>query len=274
MSGAGEFDGQVCAVTGGAAGIGEAMCRAFAGAGARVAVLDIDLERAQSLAAALPHAHAFGCDVADTHSVGTAFAGVLAHMGRIDVLVNNAGIIGGDEYRRNLDRRVAQMQQLQATGSISQPLNATAELTDAQWRAMLSTHLDGTFHCTRAVLPGMQARRSGAIVNMSSVVGLDGGGGVPHYAAAKAGIIGFTRAVAQEVAPLGIRVNAVAPGFIDTAMRSQLPPEIAAGHVRATPLGRLGTAAEIAEAVLFLAGPRASFICGQVLSANGGYLSR
>jgi len=103
-------------------------------------------------------------------------------------------------------------------------------------------------------------------------MGLSGGNGVPHYAAAKAGIIAFTRAVAQEVAPFGIRVNAVAPGFIDTAMRSQLPPAIATGHVRATPMGRLGTAAEIADAVLYLCSPGASFVTGQVLGVNGGYL--
>ena len=269
-----DFDGRVCAVTGGAAGIGEAVCRAFAAAGARVAVLDIDLARAEALAGQLPGARAFACDVADPAAVRKAFDAVLAAFEQIDVLVNNAGIIGGDEYRRNLERRVGQLDELQTNGAISTPLDATVDMTDAQWRGMLSTHLDGTFHCTRAVLPGMQARRTGAIINMSSVVGLDGGCGVPHYAAAKAGIIGFTRAVAQEVAPLGIRVNAVAPGYIDTAMRSQLPASIAAGHVRSTPLGRLGTAAEIAEAVLFLASPRASFIAGQVLSANGGSMSR
>lgn len=269
-----EFAGRVCAVTGGAAGIGEAVCRAFAEAGARVAVIDIALERAQALAQALPGARAFRCDVADPASVRSAFNAVASELGAVDVLVNNAGIIGGPEYRRNLERRVVQLQEVQQGGAPRTPLDATVDLSDAQWRAMLSTHLDGTFFCTRAVLPAMQQRRSGAIVNLGSVVGIDGGAGVPHYAAAKAGILGFTRAVAQEVAPFGVRVNAVAPGFIDTAMRDELPPPIAAGHVRATPLGRLGTPQEIAEAVLFLASARASFVVGQVLSVNGGFLSR
>lgn len=269
-----EFENKVCVVTGGAAGIGEAICRAFAAQGALVAVLDLDLDRANAVAAQLPGAKAFSCDVSDSQWVGKAFEQVLQAFGAVDVLVNNAGIIGGDEYRRNLDRRVLQMREIQEHGSIKTLLNATKDLTDGQWRAMLSTHLDGTFFCTRAVLPGMQSRRQGAIVNMSSVVGLDGGAGVPHYAAAKAGIIGFTRSVAQEVAPFGVRVNVVAPGFIETAMRSQLPDSISAAHVRATPVGRLGSATEIADAVLFLASEKASFVTGQVLSPNGGYLSR
>lgn len=268
------FQDKVCVVTGAAAGIGEAICRAFAAQGARVALLDLDLARAAAVAAQLPGAQAFACDVSDSATVATAFARVHDAFGRVDILINNAGIIGGEEYRRNLLRRVEQMREMQGGGAIETPLNATVELTDAQWRTMLSTHLDGTFYCTRAVLPGMQSRRHGAIVNMSSVIGLDGGAGVPHYAAAKAGIIGFTRAVSQEVAPFGIRVNVVAPGFIQTAMRSQLPDSIAAGHVRATPLGRLGSASEIADAVLYLASDKASFIAGQVLSPNGGYLSR
>jgi len=275
VNAAGEFAGLACVVTGGAAGIGEAVCRAFAAAGARVAVLDIDAARAQALAAQLPGgALGLACDVADSATVNAAMGRVDEAFGRIDVLVNNAGIIGGPEYLRNLQRRVGQLDELQREGAVVTPLNAVVDMTDAQWRAMLSVHLDGTFFCTRAVLPGMQARRAGAIVNMSSVIGLDGGAGVPHYAAAKAGIIGFTRACAQEVAALGIRVNAVAPGFIDTAMRAQLPEPIAAGHLRATPMGRLGSPAEIAQAVLFLASPRASFITGQVLSANGGLMSR
>jgi 3-oxoacyl-[acyl-carrier protein] reductase len=267
------FDGKVCVVTGGAAGIGEASSVAFAAAGGIVAILDLDFERAGALAARLPGSRAYRCDVSSSSEVNSVFDQVASDLGHVDVLVNNAGIIGGAEYKRNLERRVQQLQELQQ-GRLQTPLNATVDLTDEQWRAMLSTHVDGTFYCTRAVLAGMQERRSGAVVNMTSIVGLDGGGGVPHYAAAKAAIIGFTRAVAQEVAPLGIRVNAVAPGFIDTAMRSQLPEPIASGHIRSTPMGRLGQASEIADAVLYLAGGQSSFITGQVLSPNGGYLSR
>lgn len=268
------FKGQVCVVTGGAAGIGEAICRALAVLGGTVAVIDIDHLRAQSLAKELPGAQAFACDVSSSPQVKEVVDRVTRALGPITVLVNNAGIIGGAEYRQNLDRRLQQMAELQADGVISTPLNATANLTDEQWHAMLSTHLSGTFFCTRAVLPSMQVQRRGSIVNMSSVVGLEGGAGVPHYAAAKAGIIGFTRAVAQEVAPLGIRVNAVAPGFVETAMRAQLPAQISEGHVRATPLGRLGHASEIADVVSYLASTKASFITGQVISPNGGYLSR
>ena len=267
-----DFDGRCCVVTGAGAGIGEAVSRALAERGARLALLDVDLARARALAAELPHARAYACNVADSGAVQRAMAAAASELGPIDVLVNNAGIIGGEEYGRNLKRRAAQLDELQQTGAIQTPTDATASLTDAQWRAMLSTHLDGTFYCTRAVLPSLQSRRTGAIVNMASIMGMAGGNGVPHYAAAKAGIIAFTRAVAQEVAPFGIRVNAVAPGFIDTGMRAQLPPAIAAGHVRATPMGRLGTAGEIADAVLYLCSGQASFVTGQVLGVNGGYL--
>lgn len=268
------FADKVCVVTGGASGIGEAVGHAFAREGARVAVLDVNAAKAAEAAARMEGAAAFGCDVTDSAHVQRAIADVLRSFSRIDVLVNNAGIIGGAEYGRNLNRRVAQMQEFDRDGRIATPLNALVDMTDEQWRTMLSTHLDGTFFCTRAVLPHMQERRSGAIVNMASIVGLDGGAGVPHYAAAKAGIIGFTRAVSQEVAPLGIRVNAVAPGFIDTGMRDQLPDVIARGHIRATPMGRLGSPAEIADTVLYLASQQASFITGQILSPNGGYMSR
>lgn len=269
-----EFAGKVCVVTGGGAGIGRAVCRAFAAQGARVAVLDKNRAPAETVASSIEGAIALTCDVTDSGAVDSAIDTVTASLGSVDVLVNCAGIIGGAEYKRKLDRRVELLAERERTGTIASALNAVVELTDAQWRLMLSTHLDGTFYCSRAVLRHMQPRRSGAIVNMSSVVGLDGGAGVPHYAAAKAGIIGLTRAIAQEVAPLGIRVNAVAPGFIETAMRNDIPPVIAAHQIRATPLGRLGTADEIADAVLYLAGERASFMVGQIISPNGGFLSR
>lgn len=268
-----EFAGQVCIVTGGSGGIGRSVCEAFAGEGARVVVLDLDIQNAGVVARAVG-GKAYACDVTNSAQVRDTIDQVAQLYGRIDVLVNNAGIVGGEEYRGNLDKRVQQLKELSSSGSIRTPLNATSELTDDQWRRMISTNLDGTFFCTRAVLPHMQEKGSGSIINLSSVIGLDGGNGVPHYAAAKAGINGFTRAVAQEVAPLGIRVNAVAPGFIDTAMRDALPEAIAQGHVKATPLGRLGTPAEIADTILYLASKRASFIVGQILSPNGGYMSR
>ncbi|MBU9477688.1 SDR family NAD(P)-dependent oxidoreductase [Burkholderia multivorans] len=265
---------KVCVVTGGAAGIGEAICSRFSRDGYRVMLLDINVAKAEATAANIPSCVAFGCDVADSRMVADVFGAIGAQFGRIDVLVNNAGIIGGDEYRRNFERRVQQMKEFEQHGAIATPLNAVVDLTDAQWERMLSTHLNGTFYCTRAAIPYMRPMSGGAIVNMTSIVGLDGGVGVPHYAAAKAGIIGFTRSVAQELGPLGIRVNAVAPGFIDTAMRDALPPSISQNHVRATPLGRLGSPNEIADAVAWLAGEQASFIVGQVISPNGGYLCR
>tara|TARA_R110002020_G_scaffold109430_16_gene253170 strand:+ start:36401 stop:37225 length:825 start_codon:yes stop_codon:yes gene_type:complete len=267
-----EFATRLCVVTGGASGIGAALCKAFAAAGAQVVILDLDQAKAEALAETLPRAKAIPCNVGVAEQVNEAFGAIAADHGAVDVLVNNAGIIGGPEYKRVLDQRARNIE-AQARGKAGQPLNATAHMTDSQWNLMLNTHLGGTFYCTRAALPAMQERRCGAIINMSSIIGLSGGGGIPHYAAAKAGIIGFTRAVAQEVAPLGIRVNAVAPGFIDTGLRDDLPADIARSQVNAIPMGRLGQPDEIAQTVLYLASDRASYITGQVLSPNGGYLS-
>lgn len=265
-----EFAGLVCVVTGGASGIGAAISRAFATRGGHVVILDLDRVRADELAAELPNARALACDIADDQAVESVFREIASGIGAPDVLVNNAGFIADEGYGPMLARREAA---IQGAGD-PPPLDATVGMTTAQWRRMLGVHLDGTFFCTRAALRAMQRRRRGAIVNMSSVIGIDGGEGIPHYAAAKAGILGLTRAVAREVAPLGIRVNAVAPGFVDTGMRDLLPPTIAARQLIATPMARLAQASEIADAVLYLAGPDASFVTGQVLGVNGGFLSR
>ncbi|KPQ05417.1 MAG: 3-oxoacyl-[acyl-carrier protein] reductase [Rhodobacteraceae bacterium HLUCCA12] len=263
------FAERTCVVTGGASGIGAAICRAFAAKGARVVILDLNPERAQALARTIKGGAALACDVSDDAQVDAAFDEIRVRAGGVDVLVNNAGHIADAEYRAMLERREASL-----GAPDPAPLDSTITMSTARWRRMIAVHLDGAFFCTRAALRLMRGQGNGAIVNIGSVIGLDGGEGIPHYAAAKAGILGLTRSIAREVAPLGIRVNAVAPGFIDTGMRDLLPPKIAERQVKGTPMGRLGHPDEIADAVLYLAGDHASFVTGQVLSVNGGYLSR
>jgi len=265
---------RVCVVTGGGSGIGEAICRSYDREGARVAIVDVDLAAAGRVAESLACAIAVQCDVGDPAAVRRAFADVIARFGHVDVLVNNAGIVGKDEYQRTLESRELQINELRETGAIKTPLRAAVQLTDEQWRRMMAIHLDGTFYCTRAVLEDMEKRGQGVIVNMSSINGIDGGLGNPHYAAAKAGILGFTRAVAKEVIAQGIRVNAVAPGFVDTPLRETIAAVIQRAQVAATPIGRAATAEEIANAVLFLTTDESSYFVGQTLSPNGGYITR
>ena len=166
-----------------------------------------------------------------------------------------------------------QQQAEQAVGPIQTPLEALVRLTDEEWRFVLSVHLDGTFYGTRAAVRRMAERRAGAIINMASVCGIEGCAGHPHYSAAKAGVLGFTRATAKEVIVQGIRVNAVAPGFIDT---TRTKAEVGAArqvNVARTPAGRLGAPEEVAAAVAFLASDDAAFFVGATLSPNGGLVT-
>jgi 3-oxoacyl-[acyl-carrier protein] reductase len=260
--------GKVGLVTGGGSGIGAAVCRAFAAEGATVAVLDVDEEAAARVAASLEPGRGLAvvADVSDSTAVDAAVDRVVAELGRLDVLVNNAGIVGRDEMLRIVPRIEA-----------GQPLDATVALSDDEWRRMLATHLDGTFYCTRAAVRAMTAgaagRRGGAIVNVASICGLAGCAGAPHYSAAKAGILGFTRSVAKEVVAHGIRVNAVAPGYVDTPMIDWFTPALRLGVEMQTPAGRLGTPEEIAAAIVFLASDEASFVVGQTVSPNGGHVT-
>jgi 3-oxoacyl-[acyl-carrier protein] reductase len=160
-----------------------------------------------------------------------------------------------------------------AAGGVTTALDATVQLTDEEWRRMLSIHLDGTFHCTRAALRSMAQRGSGVIVNIASICGMEGCTGAPHYSAAKAGILGFTRAVAKEVILQGVRVNAIAPGYIDTPLLDPMSETVRQATVVQTPIGRLGTAKEIAALALYLATDEAAFFVGATLSPNGGYVT-
>jgi len=267
-----KLDGKAALVTGGGSGIGEAICVALAGEGARVAVVDVNREAAELTAGLLAKGVAIEADVSDSAAVDRAVAEVESALGPIDVLVNNAGIAGREELDRVVPRMEQQLGEA-ASGAVTTALDATVQLTDDEWRRMLSIHLDGTFHCTRAVLRSMAPRGSGVIVNIASICGMEGCTGAPHYSAAKAGILGFTRAVAKEVILQGVRVNAIAPGYIDTPLLDDLSEMLLQATVMQTPIGRLGTAKEIAALALFLATDEAAFFVGATVSPNGGYVT-
>jgi 3-oxoacyl-[acyl-carrier protein] reductase len=262
--------GRVAVVTGAASGIGRAIARRFATEGARVAVVDVEeagaARVAKEIEAGDSEALAIRTDVADSAQVDALFTRVVETWGRIDILVNNAGI-----------GRLSPDLQARAEGAVSSMMGGTrrspgitSHMGDDEWRRMLEIHLFGTFYCTRAALRHMEEAGSGAIVNMASVAGLAGIPGLAHYGAAKAGIIGFTKSVALEVGPGKIRVNAIAPGLIDTPMVSELPPMMRQMTLLRTPLGRIGAPDDIAAAALFLVSDEASFMTGQVVSPNGG----
>jgi 3-oxoacyl-[acyl-carrier protein] reductase len=243
------LSGKVALVTGGQRGIGSAICQAFAREGAAVAIADVAHgESGQGLAAALldaGHLAAdFAVDVSDEDSVSELLAEVEARFGRVDVLVNNAGI----------SRRVRFL-----------------EMTSADWDAMMAVNLRGVFLVTRRAVPLMQAAGGGRIINIASQLGQRGGAFLAHYCAAKAGVIGFTKALARELAPT-ITVNAIAPGPILTDMTSGREPEWYRELERELPLGRLGRPDEVAPSAVFLASDEGAFYTGQTLGPNGGHV--
>ena len=266
--------GKIALVTGAARGIGAAIARRFTEEGARVVVTDLDAAAADAVARGIGGV-GMACDVTDPARVATVFARVGDEFGRLDVLVNNAGI-GGAESRSEEDmqarcaRTLARADEIAAGKPVTHHDDSTLELTDEEWRKMLAVHLDGTFYCCREALRIMRDQGSGSIINLGSIMGTSGGGGAAHYCAAKAGIHGFTRALAREVVTRGIRVNAVAPGWIATDMTAPL------GELRAlieaqTPMLRFGEVDDVAWAAVYLASDEAKFVTGQVLSPNGGW---
>ena len=241
---------KVALVTGASRGIGRATAEAFARAGYQVAANYCrSKEQIEQFSAQMERE---GCavipvqaDVSDTEQVERMVQAVQRQFGHIDVLVCNAGIA----------------RQLLMT-----------HFSPADWRQMMAVNLDGTFYCCRSVLPGMIRRQSGCIITTSSIWGITGASCEVPYSAAKAGIIGLTRALAKEVGPSGIRVNCIAPGVIDTEMNGNLTPEVMAQLREETPLGTIGTPKQVADLALYLAGEGASFLTGQVISPNGGFL--
>jgi 3-oxoacyl-[acyl-carrier protein] reductase len=238
----------VAIVTGSGRGIGRAIALELAVAGAKVVVnyagrVDKAEETVELIREAGGECLAVQADVSQTADVDRLIKTTLDHFGKINILINNAGITRDSLLLR---------------------------MKEADWDAVLATNLKGVFLCTKAVSKGMLKQRSGVIVNISSVVGLSGNAGQANYAAAKAGIIGFSRSIAREFASRGIRVNAVAPGYISTDMTETLAEGMQAEVLRAIPLGRLGKPEDVAKVVRFLVSPEASYITGQTLCVDGG----
>jgi 3-oxoacyl-[acyl-carrier protein] reductase len=264
---------RVALVTGGGSGIGRAIALRFAAEGARVVVNDVRLARAQETVDAMgagAGGRAIEADVSDSSAVRKMFGEMESAFGRVDVLVNNAGIgSSGDRAPGDTARtHEARVNELMAGQGIKTHWDITEKMTDEAWHRMIGVHLNGTFFCARAALPLM--REGSAIVNISSVAALQGLETVPHYSAAKAGILGFTRALAKEVASRGIRVNAICPGYIDTPMTAPMSPLMKRITLGRTPLGRMGVPDDIAATALFLVSDDSSFFTGQWLSPNGG----
>jgi len=268
---------RIALVTGGGSGIGRAIALAFAAEGAHVAVAGRTAAKLEETAAIVKaqssksKCAAITADVADSSSVRELFTRIDREFGGIDILVNNAGI--GIEDMDRFNQTIAARGKEASTGEpLRTQWNMTQGMPDETWRRMLAVHLDGTFYCTREALALMSRKNRGVIINISSTAALAGQEGAPHYSAAKAGMLGFTRAVAREVASQNIRVNALCPGFVETAMSETISPPFKRGTLARIPLGRWGTSDEVAAAAVFLASDDGSYFTGQSLSPNGGIL--
>lgn len=235
------MDGKVALVTGATRGIGKAIAESFLTNGAKVAILG----RNESLLREMAHPNALPLqgDVSDSGQIDTALEAILQKWGRIDVVVNNAGITQD---------------------------NLLMRMSDQDWQKVIDTNLTGVFNVCRAAIRPMMKQRSGNIINVSSVIGVTGNAGQANYAASKAGVIGFSKSLAKEVASRGILVNVVAPGYIDTDMTGKLSEKQRQQILHAIPLGRTGRVEDVAEVVMFLASNQNAYITGQTIHVDGG----
>jgi len=241
------FEGKVAVVTGAARGIGFAIAEAFAQQKATVIILDIMQEQVDQAVAKLKdfNCEGFAADVTSVSQIETVFQQIQKKYGKIDILINNAGI--------TRDGLVMMMK-------------------ENDWDMVLNVNLKGTFICTQKVSRFMLKQRSGVIINIASVIGISGNAGQANYAASKGGVIALTKSTAKEFASRNVRVNAVAPGFIQTDMTASLPEEVVNNYLKSIPLNKMGSAADVANLCIFLASEKASYITGQTINVDGGLI--
>ena len=265
-----DHEGQVVVITGAASGLGARFAELFAQRGAHIVIGDIAEETARKLATSLGGI-SLKCDVTNSHEVDALANLAVSHFGKIDVFINNAGIAPAPNEERFATAVANQMLRLENNVAATTPLNVVTDMSDEDWDHMLKVHLYGTFYGSRAAARHMTPQRSGSIINISSVLGLRPTAMAPHYSTAKAAIIALTKSQSQELAPLGVRVNAVCPGYIDTPLLAPMNDLMKVAIVSQIGVGRLGTDDEIAEMVSFIASPKASYCTGEVFSVTGGY---
>lgn len=247
------LSGKVAMITGGAAGIGKATAQVFSREGAKVVICDVSEELGTALVKELgPDAQFNKVDVCNRAEVQQWVEGVVAKYGKIDILINNAGITRDAQFIKMKDGELVK------------------QMSEEAFDSVISVNLKGVFNCSQAVAPFMVKQQSGVIINASSVVGLYGNFGQTNYVATKAGVVGMTKVWARELGKFGIRVNAVAPGFIMTEMVAKMPEEVLAGMRAKTPLGRLGEPEDIANTYLWLSTDESSYISGTTISVDGG----
>jgi 3-oxoacyl-[acyl-carrier protein] reductase len=243
------FAEKIVVVTGGARGIGFGIAKSFAQSGATVIILDINQEMIDQSVNDLKNegftAYGYEVNVTDNHAVEKGVAEIIANHSRIDVLVNNAGI--------TRDTIILKMK-------------------EQDWDAVIDVNLKGTFNCTQKVSRYMLKQRSGSIINITSVIGISGNIGQSNYAASKAGVIGLTKSAAKEFASRNIRVNAIAPGFIQTEMTAKLPTDVVDNYLQTIPLKTMGTISDVANLCIFLASDEAGYITGQTINVDGGLI--
>ena len=268
------LNGKVAVITGGAKGLGLSIAEKFHEEGCQIIICDILSSEANKVAKNLK-GKSFGLDVSDSKQVLDVFNDINNLYNKIDILVNNAGINGFEnrpdiiEERNRINK--AQIREYSEKKTIDTHFDVTVNMSDFDWFKMINIHLSGTFFCTREALKIMNKYNSGSIINMGSVLGTTGGPSSPHYSAAKGGILAYTRALARELASRNIRVNAIAPGYIDTDMTNNL------GYVKEliksqTPFKKFGVPEDIAWAAVYLASDEAKFMTGQTISPNGGFV--